>query len=213
MTCNHIYYPFLLSARSWSASTSRGTWLWSRSRSRLSALRRISRYLTEKLFRCFLGFGLILTSSLAYSFSLCITSLQVFDFQLTDEEMKTILGFNRNWRACPAQWWDVWVEKRPKQIHVYRDMPFQYLNLLFFLRAVGPSIMTVFTWRDQTLSSNFIHSCNVYRRLQDMCSSSSSTLHILWLIGRHIGDAAHQQLLSLHITSPFLKIKVFYFYE
>lgn len=34
------------------------------------------------------------------------TYLQVFDFELTEEEMKTILGFNRNWRVCPMQWWD-----------------------------------------------------------------------------------------------------------
>ncbi|KAM6986683.1 aldo-keto reductase family 1 member B1-like [Aplochiton taeniatus] len=31
-------------------------------------------------------------------------NFQVFDFQLTEEEMKTILGFNRNWRVCPMQW-------------------------------------------------------------------------------------------------------------
>ncbi|KAG7239099.1 hypothetical protein INR49_026640, partial [Caranx melampygus] len=31
-------------------------------------------------------------------------NFQVFDFQLSDEEMKTILGFNRNWRVCPMQW-------------------------------------------------------------------------------------------------------------
>ncbi len=32
------------------------------------------------------------------------TSLQVFDFELTEEEMKTISGFNRNWRFNPMQW-------------------------------------------------------------------------------------------------------------
>ncbi|XP_076007502.1 aldo-keto reductase family 1 member B1-like [Genypterus blacodes] len=29
---------------------------------------------------------------------------QVFDFELSEEEMKTILGFNRNWRVCPMPW-------------------------------------------------------------------------------------------------------------
>ncbi|XP_035530256.1 aldo-keto reductase family 1 member B1-like [Morone saxatilis] len=31
-------------------------------------------------------------------------NFQVFDFELTEEEIKTILGFNRNWRVCPMQW-------------------------------------------------------------------------------------------------------------
>ncbi|XP_062914379.1 aldo-keto reductase family 1 member B1-like isoform X2 [Mobula hypostoma] len=31
-------------------------------------------------------------------------NLQVFDFQLSDEEMKSILSFNRNWRCCPLEW-------------------------------------------------------------------------------------------------------------
>ncbi|KAL4660312.1 aldose reductase-like [Arapaima gigas] len=29
---------------------------------------------------------------------------QVFDFELSEQEIKTILGFNRNWRVCPMQW-------------------------------------------------------------------------------------------------------------
>ncbi|KAI7791892.1 aldo-keto reductase family 1 member B1 [Triplophysa rosa] len=31
-------------------------------------------------------------------------NFQVFDFELSDEEVKTILGFNRNFRVCPMHW-------------------------------------------------------------------------------------------------------------
>ncbi|XP_017570876.1 aldo-keto reductase family 1 member B1-like [Pygocentrus nattereri] len=31
-------------------------------------------------------------------------NFQVFDFNMTDDEMKTILGFNRNFRVCPMNW-------------------------------------------------------------------------------------------------------------
>ncbi|XP_051547406.1 aldo-keto reductase family 1 member B1-like isoform X3 [Myxocyprinus asiaticus] len=31
-------------------------------------------------------------------------NFQVFDFELNDEEIKTILGFNRNFRVCPMHW-------------------------------------------------------------------------------------------------------------
>ncbi|XP_043093476.1 aldo-keto reductase family 1 member B1 isoform X2 [Puntigrus tetrazona] len=31
-------------------------------------------------------------------------NFQVFDFELSQDEMKTILGFNKNFRACPMQW-------------------------------------------------------------------------------------------------------------
>ncbi|XP_062339010.1 aldo-keto reductase family 1 member B1-like [Osmerus eperlanus] len=31
-------------------------------------------------------------------------NFQVFDFKLTEDEMKIILGFNRNWRAVPMHW-------------------------------------------------------------------------------------------------------------
>ncbi|XP_061663084.1 aldo-keto reductase family 1 member B1-like [Syngnathoides biaculeatus] len=30
-------------------------------------------------------------------------NFKVFDFQLSDEDMKTILGFDRNWRVCPIK--------------------------------------------------------------------------------------------------------------
>ncbi|RXN17710.1 aldose reductase-like protein [Labeo rohita] len=32
------------------------------------------------------------------------TTAQVFDFELSEKDMKTILGFNKNFRACPMQW-------------------------------------------------------------------------------------------------------------
>ncbi|KAI5617989.1 aldose reductase [Silurus asotus] len=31
-------------------------------------------------------------------------NIQVFDFELSDDEMKTIFSFNRNYRVCPFQW-------------------------------------------------------------------------------------------------------------
>ncbi|GAA6077298.1 aldo-keto reductase family 1 member B1 isoform X1 [Tachysurus ichikawai] len=33
-----------------------------------------------------------------------IENFQVFDFELSDDEMKTILSFNRNFRVCPMLW-------------------------------------------------------------------------------------------------------------
>ncbi|XP_066561018.1 aldo-keto reductase family 1 member B1 [Amia ocellicauda] len=31
-------------------------------------------------------------------------NLKIFDFKLDDEDIKTILSFNRDWRVCPMQW-------------------------------------------------------------------------------------------------------------
>ncbi|XP_048405483.1 aldo-keto reductase family 1 member B1-like isoform X2 [Stegostoma tigrinum] len=31
-------------------------------------------------------------------------NFKVLDFKLSDEEMKTIFSFNRNWRCCPMEW-------------------------------------------------------------------------------------------------------------
>ncbi len=38
-------------------------------------------------------------------FDLFFLPQKVFDFELNQEDMKTILGFNKNFRACPMQWW------------------------------------------------------------------------------------------------------------
>lgn len=93
-----FHRSFCHPARCFSASTSRGTWLWFQSRSRLSASRRTSRWSADESMECIF--------QMSHFIWLMFISLQVFDFELTEDEMKTILGFNRNWRVCPMQWWD-----------------------------------------------------------------------------------------------------------
>uniref|UniRef100_UPI00398E6F31 aldo-keto reductase family 1 member B1-like n=1 Tax=Pristiophorus japonicus TaxID=55135 RepID=UPI00398E6F31 len=44
-------------------------------------------------------------------------NFQVFDFKLSDEEMKTILSFNKNWRFCAMHW-----------ANKHKDYPFEKTN-------------------------------------------------------------------------------------
>lgn len=58
---------------------------------------------------------------------------QVFDFELNDDEMKTILSFNRNFRVCPMQWWALCIINSTHVISGRKPWWLQKDNLLFFL--------------------------------------------------------------------------------